>query len=56
MGKTYAGSFINSRFIKNDDVFVLTRSAVHEKDAFGFRQLIFLLPTILKLPKRILLF
>lgn len=35
MGKTYAGSFINSRFIKTDDVFVLTRSAVHEKDAFG---------------------
>lgn len=35
MGKTYAGSFINSRFIKADDIFVLTRSAVQEKEAFG---------------------
>lgn len=35
MGKTYAGSFINSRFIKADDIFVLTRLAVQEKDAFG---------------------
>lgn len=35
MGKTYAGSFINSRFIKANDIFVLTRSAVQEKEAFG---------------------
>lgn len=35
MGKTYAGSFINSRFIKANDIFVLTRSAVPEKEAFG---------------------
>lgn len=35
MGKTYAGSFINSRFIKTDDVFVLTRLSVQENEAFG---------------------
>jgi pyrroline-5-carboxylate reductase len=35
MGKTYAGSFINSRFIKAEDIFVLSRTAVAEKDLFG---------------------
>jgi len=35
MGKTYAGSFINSRFIKAEDIFVLGRSAVSENETFG---------------------
>lgn len=35
MGKTYAGSFINSRFIKADDIFVFTRSIPAEKETFG---------------------
>ncbi|MGX7668674.1 pyrroline-5-carboxylate reductase [Flavobacterium pedocola] len=35
MGKTYAGSFINSRFIKSEDIFVFSRSIPAEKEAFG---------------------
>lgn len=35
MGKTYAGSFIHSRFIKADDIFVLSRSIPTEKESFG---------------------
>lgn len=35
MGKTYAGSFINSRFIHAKDIFILNRSQVTDKDAFG---------------------
>lgn len=35
MGKTYAGSFIRSRFIKADDILVFSRSIPDEKEAFG---------------------
>lgn len=35
MGKTYAGSFIHSRFIKADDIFVFSRSIPVEKDALS---------------------
>jgi pyrroline-5-carboxylate reductase len=35
MGKTYAGSFVTSRFIKPEDIFVVNRSEIHEKDTFG---------------------
>ncbi|MCG2612507.1 pyrroline-5-carboxylate reductase [Flavobacterium sp. SM15] len=35
MGKTYAGSFIHSRFIKADDILVFTRSIPAEKETFG---------------------
>jgi len=35
MGKTYAGSFIHSRFIKADDIFVFSRSIPAEKETFG---------------------
>lgn len=35
MGRTYAGSFIHSRFIQARDIFVLNRSAVAEKDTYG---------------------
>ncbi|MEW5677316.1 pyrroline-5-carboxylate reductase [Flavobacterium enshiense] len=35
MGKTYAGSFIHSRFIKSDDILVFSRSIPAEKETFG---------------------
>lgn len=35
MGKTYAGSFIHSRFIKSDDIFVFSRSIPAEQETFG---------------------
>ncbi|WP_313807265.1 pyrroline-5-carboxylate reductase [Flavobacterium sp.] len=35
MGKTYAGSFIHSRFIKADDIFVFSRTIPSEKETFG---------------------
>lgn len=35
MGKTYAGSFINSRFIKSEDIFVFSRSMPSDKENFG---------------------
>lgn len=35
MGKTYANSFINSRFIRSEDIYVLNRSQVTDKERFG---------------------